>query len=1331
MGNFNTFSWFFFNLLIVTNCFPTSLLYDYENIGSFLPNADEISSSEIKLKVPIVFYGQVYSSIFVNTNGLLSFQTDIPTFFNIEFPLDYPVIAPLYSNVDITKTGSISYYETNNAELLARASKNVQESFSYLGDFEATSLFIATWSRVGYHKNGVDKLNTFQAVVISDGDDSFVEFLYPENGIQWIQGTGADTGLPDARAQAGFIAADDRFYVLHGSGTDQIKNIERSSNTNVPGQWIYRIGRLDNDANIEEPDTYNSVIENSAPKSCEKGASQCHGFGKCVDYSEGYCCSCRELYYGNGKFCVKKDAPIRVNGKVNGNINGEKLNNLDLQSYIVMVDGRAYTAISKIPEPIAHNFQSLHTVGGILSWIFAKPVADSLNGFQLTGGVFNHTATLLFKNTNHKVTIKLKALGLDVYDQLRLEIELQGDIPQLLPEAKINMDDYEEQFTLTSPGVLQSLSTKTFTYPNLQGDSVSVEFSADQSIIFDYCKFNPVPIGTTWRIKGAKNFISYETREQLARFGLSSKISPLGDFDPCSKGKNVCGENSACVVENDSFICACHPGYEYIYKENGEAVCVDVNECQKGLNDCDYNAQCFNQIGSYTCTCNPGFEGNGFYCENAQNCRNVRCPENAECVDNGVAYCQCLAGFTGNGQVCVPIINRSCHIANNCSPYGHCTIDQLTNTYYCECSSGYIGDGYYCEPNISLGPTTTHSYTEEPVTAYCQFGSCRCPHGYERQGEYCILIVEKETTTIESTTAEIQTETEQFSCNVLNNCHKNAQCVFELSTNNYQCICNIGFDGNGYYCTETEVLCTTGIDCDPHATCLYQEHLKKSICVCDTGYQGNGRECNKGGCTSHDQCPPNEQCAYSSTLEAFECICKEGLDRDSQQQCVKIEGTCGGGICVEHAECYNDELQQINYCKCKADYEGDGITECRPKPIQCNVVNNCDSQARCLYNQETGRYQCVCNDGFIGDGMFCYIERNCHNDPYMCHSRAMCVKNVDLKYICECQPGYTGNGTICKETPRPEGNFLFLNQGKATLRIPFDNTQKQSAKLTHINEFQTAVGLDIDCLVGRVYWSDIAGRAIKSSTYNGSAVADFVTIDVGSPEGISIDWVSRNVYWTDSTKDTIEVANIETKLRTTLFNTGLVNPRGIAVHPQRGKIFWSDWDRNDPKIEWANTDGTGREIFLQGEHVKLPNSLVIDFDVERLCYADAGTKKIMCLDIDSKYIHTIAENCTYPFGITVTDENIYWSDWVLKKIERVNKRTLERLTPLNVPLGGTNKLYGLVAVPQHCLGLVNVCQYFKSQCPVNHICLPDGRGSRKCVCGYDINSPSNKPPCIA
>jgi len=37
------------------------------------------------------------------------------------------------------------------------------------------------------------------------------------------------------------------------------------------------------------------------------------------------------------------------------------------------------------------------------------------------------------------------------------------------------------------------------------------------------------------------------------------------------------------------------------------------------------------------------------------------------------------------------------------------------------------------------------------------------------------------------------------------------------------------------------------------------------------------------------------------------------------------------------------------------------------------------------------------------------------------------------------------------------------------------------------------LGIDIDCLGGRVYWSDITGQSIKSSKYDGTDVQNFLT----------------------------------------------------------------------------------------------------------------------------------------------------------------------------------------------------------------------------------------------
>lgn len=49
-----------------------------------------------------------------------------------------------------------------------------------------------------------------------------MQFLYPEGGLNWLQGDIGESGLPDVRAQVGFISEDGQFYGLKGSGTDSV-----------------------------------------------------------------------------------------------------------------------------------------------------------------------------------------------------------------------------------------------------------------------------------------------------------------------------------------------------------------------------------------------------------------------------------------------------------------------------------------------------------------------------------------------------------------------------------------------------------------------------------------------------------------------------------------------------------------------------------------------------------------------------------------------------------------------------------------------------------------------------------------------------------------------------------------------------------------------------------------------------------------------------------------------------------------------------------------------------------------------------------------------------
>lgn len=55
--------------------------------------------------------------------------------------------------------------------------------------------------------------------------------------------------------------------------------------------------------------------------------------------------------------------------------------------------------------------------------------------------------------------------------------------------------------------------------------------------------------------------------------------------------------------------------YQYLYEEDGSAICVDVNECTAGNHMCSPDAQCINQEGGHTCQCRTGFTGDGRDCE--------------------------------------------------------------------------------------------------------------------------------------------------------------------------------------------------------------------------------------------------------------------------------------------------------------------------------------------------------------------------------------------------------------------------------------------------------------------------------------------------------------------------------------------------------------------------------------------------------------------------------------------------------------------------------------------------------------------------------------------
>lgn len=1279
-----------------------------------LPRGHEIVCPEIPLAVPMFFYGEEYDSIFVNNFGVLTFRAEMPTFINSEFPLPYPSIAAFYSNVDTSEKGTVYYRETNDTRVTVKAAETVQENFAEYYDFHPTSVFIATWADVAYAGN-IARTNTYQAVIISNGTESFVELLYPEREIQWIQAETQEGSYPEAKAQVGFISEDGRVFTVRGSGSHQIRNIVSWSNIHEPGKYIFRVGNILPDGVVALPDQYNQeqIEDEEESKTCAlSGPSVCHLNAKCVDYQAGICCECNDGYYGNGKTCIRNDVPLRVHGKLFGDINGELLNDVTFQSYVVMNDAKAYTALSQGPVSIGSSLQSLNILGGVIGWLFAKPIANAKNGYQLTGALFNHTAEVFFPKTGDKVSIKQEFLGHDVFDQISIETEIHGTVPVIGPNDKLHLGDYTEDYTFVDRGVIRSQSTRVIT--NLKDDfEDEQEQRITQTFTFNTCRFLPnsdedkIP----YTLEVSKNYLGFE--DNIIRYGMSNKVAPIGHEDPCVKGQQTCGVHSVCVVNGESFQCICNNGFALMYQQRGQT-CVDIDECQTGAHNCDVNAECHNYEGAFGCRCKAGYEGNGVTCKRKQSgCSGVTCDLNAQCIENYVRdsllfECVCNPGFSGSGHYCYPIKDTSCRDANICSPHAECTINPETEQYACQCNRGYSGNGYDCV--LEIYSTTTDGgeaeYNDRFVLPACTDYGCECPYGYSqyvdaRQNKLC-----QKSEYLEHPEPEYNTT--GMVCDNDNHCPPNARCLYSETSRVYECQCPPGFEGDGYECIEKPA---TECDiCGNNAHCV-NISTHDRLCVCDVGYHGDGFNCRPNlSCSNNSDCEYNAECRYDTISGAYVCQCVDGYKKDENDACILDEHMCNGAVCVEHATCMWDESLGIDYCHCNEGYEGSGVDKCVEIGRACNIANDCSIDAVCTMT-EYG-FECVCKEGFTGDGYTCTPEPNCRNIPHLCDEHASCLVKND-EYICECNAGYNGNGSYCQLNPRKPGNFLITSDSMFVYKVPFDSGSREFAVPINVAMNQIAIGMDVDCQTGRIYWGDLYNKVIKSSAYDGSAFEHFLETDIEA-EGLAIDWVSRNIFWPDSKKLTIEVANLNTKVRRVLFKDGIVNPRGIAVHPGRGKVFWTDWNRRGPKIEWANMDGTGRRIFLRDPDVYLPNSLAIDWDTNELCYTDAGLHKIICVNLDTKEREVKVDNCKYPFGLAITNNKYYWTDWKTANIEFMDKRTKAKGT---LPKSG-GKLYGITVAQDQCtIAVQNLCYYNHGHCGRDQLCLPNEENKRSCLPG--------------
>ena len=237
-----------FIILLLANYLNSTLDIFYpfgeENGDRIMFKNDDRFLGPFDIAIQFPFFNKSFSSVFVNTNGLISFVTGISSFKPVPFPL-YNVIgvAPFWNDIDTRKGGDIFYRQVFDSNTLNQIGSDIRSSFSAFDNFRPSWALVVTWFKVAQYSQSQDlPKNTFQALISTNGRHSFTIFNYHE--LQWSKSQNIDK-----HAQAGFNAGDGIiYYALNNSFTPNITNIAFESNVRKPEKWIFRI----DDQSIEE-----------------------------------------------------------------------------------------------------------------------------------------------------------------------------------------------------------------------------------------------------------------------------------------------------------------------------------------------------------------------------------------------------------------------------------------------------------------------------------------------------------------------------------------------------------------------------------------------------------------------------------------------------------------------------------------------------------------------------------------------------------------------------------------------------------------------------------------------------------------------------------------------------------------------------------------------------------------------------------------------------------------------------------------------------------------------------------------------------------------------
>ncbi|KAL1023372.1 hypothetical protein UPYG_G00039960 [Umbra pygmaea] len=799
---------------------------------------DDGGSGLLEISVAFPFFGDRHSGLYVNNNGLVSFLREVSQFTPVAFPIagDRRVVAPFWADVDNRRAGQVFYRESKDPSVLERATADVRRYFSDFPKFNATWILISTWHKVTFFGgSNFTPVNTFQAILITNGELSFTVFQYHD--ITWTTGMHASSGgdlagLGGIAAQAGFNAGDGkRYFNIPGSRTDDVVDVEETTNVGYPGKWVFRI----DNAQVEVGGCNTSVCPHLRP---------CLNGGRCIDDcitgNPSFSCSCLSGF--TGRRCqIDVDECLSYPCQNGGTC-------LDQVSRFNCQCPPGFTGT--VCETDVDECSSLPCKNG-------GECEDQMNGYAcfcpaaFTGMHCETELVMLQVNSSSTPQTENQTVSCDGQSCESHQICESTDLEKNNCTCTQGFygDNCEEECLCQNGGVCEDIKGTCACPSGFTG--LYCQFEVTQT---PCSNSRPCPDGGPCLEYGGTYLCTCQTgMADLDHKGFyPSPVQPesVCDSSPCLNG-------GYCYEREGGYACECTHGYRGNHCEK-----VRLNSCASS--PCRNGGSCKEEEGSYQCDCPYRFTGKHCEVGKPDPCSSSPCLNGGTCFHYiGKYKCECSGTFSG----------RHCEVSRESHSTAERSCGPPLQVKHAEVQFSSTSPGsmalYICHPGYSLLPRATQSICggqgawslppvceeiNECLSMPCLNGAtcrdrvatflCECDQGFS--GNHC------------------QTDVDEC---LSEPCKHGGTC--EDLPGSYYCYCEHGFSGQD--CEIEQNSCESN-PCLNGGVC--RAYRRNHLCVCKEGFFGDRCQSVENPCVL--QPCGNRGLCHSERRGDYSCTCRVG-----------------------------------------------------------------------------------------------------------------------------------------------------------------------------------------------------------------------------------------------------------------------------------------------------------------------------------------------------------------------------------------------------------------------------------------------------------------------